>query len=484
MATPLGSTQVSRRKALVADVLLFSVAIFWGSNFVFIKDVVERTTELAAGSIVAGTMLYLVLRYVIATGVLAVIQPRSWLKARRGDWARGSVLGALYLTALVLQTIGLQRTSPGVSGFITGMNIAMVPFLYWLFAKRSPGRYQIVGAVVLATIGLAALSLQGDFTLSGGDSLTLIGALLYALHIMATGFYAPKVRAATLAFTQIAFSTVALLIVTPFVTTITFDLPWEFWAAVVWTAISGTIYAFFIQSWAQRYTTSTHAAILLGFESVFAAIAGIIAGMDSVTWRLLVGGSMMLTGVLHRGTAARQQGDRRRDRGRRGGGAVSGDREPASSGRAPASAGVSTGRPAADRPAPPGGGAGHPRRARLRGAHDHGHLAGLRGQPRARVLLLRRQGRSALRAGGDALPGPRGGVRGGDPRVAARPRPGRRASRLAAPRLGARPHQPDALRAAAPRAPRPGGPGAVRRGVPHVPRRGRGLPGREGRRES
>jgi drug/metabolite transporter (DMT)-like permease len=67
---------------------------------------------------------------------------------------------------------------------------------------------------------------------------------------------------------------------------------------VVWTAISGTIYAFFIQSWAQRYTTSTHAAILLGFESVFAAIAGIVAGMDSVTWRLVAGGSLMLTGVF------------------------------------------------------------------------------------------------------------------------------------------------------------------------------------------
>ena len=146
MATPLGSTHASRRKALVADVLLFSVAIFWGSNFVFIKDVVERTTELAAGSIVAGTMLYLVLRYVVATGIFAVVQPRSWLGSSRSDWARGGLLGAFYLTALILQTIGLQRTSPGVSGFITGMSVAMVPFLYWFVARRSPGHWQIIGA--------------------------------------------------------------------------------------------------------------------------------------------------------------------------------------------------------------------------------------------------------------------------------------------------------------------------------------------------
>ena len=115
---------------------------------------------------------------------------------------------------------------------------------------------------------------------------------------MTTGFFAPKVKPATLAVTQMAVSTAALLVITPFVVHVTLDLPWQVWAAVLWTALSGTIYAFFIQSWAQRYTTSTHAAILLGFESVFAAVAGIVAGMDSVTWRLLVGGSLMLTGVF------------------------------------------------------------------------------------------------------------------------------------------------------------------------------------------
>ena len=156
MPTPATLTHATRRKAVVADLLLFSVAIFWGSNFVFIKSVVERTTAIAGGSIVAGTMLYLLLRYVVATGIFAAAQPSSWLKASRRDWGMGSLLGAFYLTALVLQTIGLQRTSPGVSGFITGLSVAMVPFLYWAVAKRSPGRWQIVGAIV-AFIGLGLL---------------------------------------------------------------------------------------------------------------------------------------------------------------------------------------------------------------------------------------------------------------------------------------------------------------------------------------
>ena len=288
------------RKALIADVALFSVAIFWGFNFVVIKYVTEQTTDAVspiAKSVVAGTMIYLLFRYVVATAIFSVIQPRALLKATRAQWRMGGLLGVFYLTALVVQTIGLQYTTPGKSGFITGLSVAMVPFLYWAVAKRSPGWFQVLGAFV-ATAGLGVLSLRGNLTVSWGDALTLLGALLYGLHIMTTGFFAPKVPPSTLAVTQMAVSTVLLVFITPFVAHITLALGWEAWAAIVWTALSGTVYAFFIQSWAQRYTTSTHAAVLLCFESVFAAVSGVIFGMDTVTWRMITGASLIFTGML------------------------------------------------------------------------------------------------------------------------------------------------------------------------------------------
>jgi drug/metabolite transporter (DMT)-like permease len=282
-----GGAAPSRRQVLVADTALFSIAVLWGFNFVVIKDVIDRVDP----------MLYIMLRYIVAFAIFAALVPRSLTRSRRPDWVMGAILGAFYLTALVVQTIGLQYTTPGKSGFITGLNVAMVPFLFWLVAGRSPGWTQILGAVV-ATVGLGVLSLRGDLTMSWGDALSLLGALFYALHILTMGFFAPKVPPATLAVTQMAASAVLASAIAPFTAEITLDLPWQVWAAVVWTAVSGTIYAFFLQSWAQRRTTSTHAAVLLCLESVFSALFGIIFGMDTVTWRLITGATLIFSGIV------------------------------------------------------------------------------------------------------------------------------------------------------------------------------------------
>ena len=272
---------------LIADLLLVSIGVVWGFNFVVIKDVIGRIDP----------MLYIMLRYLVAAAIFAALVPRSVGRSSRGDWLMGGLLGAFYLTALIVQTIGLQYTTPGKSSFITGLNVAMVPFLFWIVARRSPGVTQVVGAII-ATVGLGVLSLQGDFTLSWGDTLTLLGAFFYALHIMTTGFFAPKVEPGKLAVTQIVVAAALVSVVTPFATTVTLSLPWQAWLAIGWTALSGTIYAFFMQSWAQQYTTSTRAAVFLCLESVSGAVFGVMFGMDDLTWRLVGGAGLIFTGII------------------------------------------------------------------------------------------------------------------------------------------------------------------------------------------
>ena len=276
----------TKRRALLADAALLSVAILWGLNFVVIKDAIADT----------GPMTYLLWRHVLAAIMLAAVMPRTALQTRRRDWLYGGVLGVFLFIAFATQTIGLQWTTPGKSGFITSLYIVMVPFLYWIVARRSPGWAQVGGAV-LATVGLGFLSFRGGFGMSKGDLLTLIGALGFAAQIAATGFFAPRTKPAVLALTQIVAAAALFVIVTPFVEHVTWDFGWRAWAAIVWTALAGTVFGFLVQAWAQKSTTSTRAGVILGLEGLFAAAFGLLFGMDVLSWRFAVGAVLILAGV-------------------------------------------------------------------------------------------------------------------------------------------------------------------------------------------
>jgi drug/metabolite transporter (DMT)-like permease len=275
------------RRALLADAALLSVAIVWGLNFVVIKDAIADT----------GPMTYLLWRHILAAIMLAVVMPRTVRATTRRDWLYGAVLGLFLFFAFVTQTIGLQWTTPGKSGFITSLYIVMVPFMYWIVARRSPGWAQIGGAVI-ATIGLGLLSFQGGLGMSKGDLLTLLGTIGFAAQIVATGFFAPRTKPAVLALTQIVAAAVLFVIITPFVEPVTWDFGWQAWAAIVWTAFSGTVFGFMIQAWAQRSTTSTRAGVILGLEGLFAAAFGLLFGMDVLNWRFAAGAALILAGVI------------------------------------------------------------------------------------------------------------------------------------------------------------------------------------------
>jgi drug/metabolite transporter (DMT)-like permease len=134
--------------------------------------------------------------------------------------------------------------------------------------------------------------------MSAGDLLTLASTVLFAAQIVATGFFAPRTTAAALALTQIVAAAAFFVVVTPLTEHVTWDFGWQAWAAIVWTALSGTVFGFLIQAWAQKATTSTRAAVILGLEGLFAAAFGLLFGMDVLSWRFVAGAALILAGVI------------------------------------------------------------------------------------------------------------------------------------------------------------------------------------------
>jgi hypothetical protein len=65
-------------------------------------------------------------------------------------------------------------TTPGKNAFLTVVYCIIVPFLYWGIAKAAPDRYNLVAAAVCLP-GIGFVSLNGGFSMSAGDLLTLLG---------------------------------------------------------------------------------------------------------------------------------------------------------------------------------------------------------------------------------------------------------------------------------------------------------------------
>jgi drug/metabolite transporter (DMT)-like permease len=190
----------TRRTSLFAALLLLSVTAVWGSTFFLIKDLLERVP----------TLDFLAVRFSIAAVLLVVVAPRALGRLSPDARKHALVLGALYGVAQILQTAGLAHTAASVSGFITGMYVVATP-LFAAVILHSRITRMTWGAVALATAGLAVLTLQG-FSVGYGEAITLVAAMLYALHIVGLGAWSKPADAIGMSILQIIVIAVICLV--------------------------------------------------------------------------------------------------------------------------------------------------------------------------------------------------------------------------------------------------------------------------------
>ena len=275
------------KKILYADLSLIIVAIIWGSGFIFTKNALDHMTPF----------YILGFRFLIATIAMGIIAFKRLKKAKLKDIKAGLIVGFFMFIGFSTQTVGLQYTTVGVQAFITASNVVMVPFLYWILTKTRPGPYEFFGAI-LCFIGIGILSLDTNLRIGYGEFLTFLCAIGYALQIVAVGFFAKDVDSYVLTFTQFVTATVlSFALAIPFEPRLTQINPGAV-VPIIFLAVFSTMIAFLIQNIAQKYTTSTHAAIILSLESVFGSIMGIIILKEDVTAKFIIGCLAIFISVL------------------------------------------------------------------------------------------------------------------------------------------------------------------------------------------
>lgn len=275
----------SSRTTTLATLGLLAMTAVWGSTFVLIKDVLAQMPVAD----------FLAVRFAVAAIVMLLLFARPVRRLGRRQILRGLLLGLVYGVAQLLQTWGLARIAPSVSGFVTGMYVVFTPILALLLLRqRMSGVVWL--AVLLSTAGLALLSLNG-LSVNLGVWLTLAAAALYGLHIVGLGQWSqPEETFGLSAVQMLAIAVVCLLATLPHGGPL---LPPDrsAWFGVLYMALVAGAGAMLMQTWAQAHLPATRAAIVMTTEPVFAAFFAVTLGSDVLGWRMLVGGALVLAAM-------------------------------------------------------------------------------------------------------------------------------------------------------------------------------------------
>lgn len=268
----------------VATLLLVLVTAIWGSTFFLIKDLVVTIPATD----------FLGVRFTIAAAIMVVAFWRQLRALSQREVIIGAGLGTLYGVAQILQTEGLAHTDASVSGFITGTYVVLTPILAAvIFKDRIPMRVWVAAA--LAMVGIGVLSLQG-LAFGYGETLTLIAAVIYALHIIGLGRYSRSESAVGLATVQ-AIVIAAICMAASLPGGITLPETTGGWLSILYMAIVAGAFCLWAQTWAQSELTASRAAIVMALEPVFAAFFAVLLGGESLTARMLLGGSLVVTAM-------------------------------------------------------------------------------------------------------------------------------------------------------------------------------------------
>jgi drug/metabolite transporter (DMT)-like permease len=238
-------------------------------------------------------------RFTIASVAILLVSPRAIGRLSRERRRQAVVLGALYGVAQILQTTGLAHTAASVSGFITGMYVVATPLFAAVLLRTRIGAMTWV-AVLLAAGGLGVLTL-GDVShglgLGYGEALTLVSAMIYALHIVGLGAWSESRDAVGMSIIQCI---VIAVICTGAAAPGGIVLPDRAgdWLAIGYMALVAGAAGLLGQTWAQAHLPPTRTAIIMSMEPVFAALFAVLLGGESATMRMILGGALVLAAML------------------------------------------------------------------------------------------------------------------------------------------------------------------------------------------
>lgn len=261
-------TRISSQRRIIAIFSLILTTVLWGTSFIITKNITEEIP----------IFFYIGLRFAIALiGFIPFFPHLKHLNKQILFMSFGT--GVLYFFGFAIQTIGLQTTTAGKTGFITGLSVIIVPFIAWLGFKK-PINKRIWIAVVLSVVGMACLLLEGESGIIIGDLIVIVCAFFWAFYIIYNDKFVRLVDIYSYSIIQIIVMCGAGFIFSFLIQESYGNLSFSptFWLIMIYMGIIVMTLTILFQNWSQQYISATQTAIIFSLEPVFAVLFDFLIG--------------------------------------------------------------------------------------------------------------------------------------------------------------------------------------------------------------
>ncbi len=284
---------------MIANLLLLLTAAIWGFAFVaqrvgsqYVGAFTFNGIRFALGSISLVPLIFYLDKRRKCTGTT---EDNIEVKAKK-ILIPGVLVGTVAYAGSTLQQMGLIYTTAGKAGFITGFYMIIVPIIgIFLGIKIMKNSWIGIG---LAVIGLYFLSVTENFSVNYGDLLEIIGAVFWAVHILAIDHFSKKVDCLKLSCLQFATCSILSLISAFIFEPITVNSIKEALIPILYGGLLSVGVAYTLQVVAQKNANPAHAGIIMSMESVFGAIGGALILGETMSTRGYLGCLFIIGGII------------------------------------------------------------------------------------------------------------------------------------------------------------------------------------------
>lgn len=296
------------------SILLFITAAIWGCAFVaqsVSMDYIGPYTMTGVRSLIGGIVL------------LPLVFARDYKKKQNGnvtEQARrqenkmsvigGICCGLVFTVATMTQQVGICTTTVGKAGFITALYIVMVPIIGIFLGKKVGIKLGV--SIVLSVVGLYLLCMAGNLDMSGnllsnllaslaltkGDTLVLICAFVFSIHILVIDYFSPRADGVKISCIQFFVAGVICSIgMFVFEKPVLSDILAAY-IPILYAGVMSCGVAYTLQIIGQKNLPPTLASLIMSLESVFSALAGWLILGEKLTALELGGCVLMFIAII------------------------------------------------------------------------------------------------------------------------------------------------------------------------------------------